>query len=109
MPVYARVVVCAPALEHTDDAADAQATVGKGFTVKEDPLVTVPFVAVIEIAPVVPFPTVTVTDVAVLAVIVAAVPPMVTAVAPDKLVPLITIEEPTQPKPGKDVSVGGGI
>ncbi len=37
-------------------------------------LETVPFVAVTETAPVVPLPTVTVTDVAVLPVIVAAVP-----------------------------------
>ena len=87
----------------------AHAAVGNWFTVKEVPLVAVPLGPVTIIVPVVPLPTVTVTVDAVLAVIVAAVPPIVTAVNADKLVPFITTDEPTQPEAGNVVIVGGGI
>jgi len=62
------------------------------------------------ITPVVPDPTVTVILVAVFAVIVAAVPPKVTAVAPLRLVPVIITEVPLAPIVGvNEVMVGAGI
>lgn len=57
----------------------------------------------------VPAPTVTVTVVAVVAVIAAAVPPIVTAVAPVKLVPLITKEVPTHPLDAPKLVIVGGV
>ena len=82
---------------------------GEGFTVKVEPDVAVPPGVVTCTVPVVPVPTVTVTDVAVVPVIVAGVNPMVTAVAVNKLVPLIVNDEPTHPLAApKLVIVGGG-
>ena len=45
----------------------------------------------------------------VFAVIVAAVPPIVTEEAPDKFVPVTTKELPEHPDAGKLVMVGAGI
>ena len=45
----------------------------------------------------------------VLPVIVAAVPPIVTAVAPVKLVPVITNEEPTHPLAAPKLVIVGGV
>jgi hypothetical protein len=81
-----------------------------GFTVKVLPLVPVPSGVVTTIRPVVPEPTVAVIWVAEFTVKEAtAVPPIETAVAPVKLVPVITTEvEDAQPELGvKEVIVGG--
>ncbi|MNX92248.1 hypothetical protein D3C86_1243810 [compost metagenome] len=70
---------------------------GKAFTVNAVPKVVVPPGVVTLTFPVVPVPIVTVIEVAVLFVIAAAVPPIVTLEVPDKLVPVIVNEVPTQP------------
>src|SRR5690554_3921509 len=80
---------------------------GAWITVILVALVLVPAPVVTCIKPVVPFPSVTVIVVAVLSVIVAAVPPTVTAVAKFRLVPVMTIELPAQASDGKLVIVGG--
>ena len=71
---------------------------GSWFTVKISELVEVPPEVVTDTVPVVPLPTVAFTVVAVVPVITAFVPPIVTMVAPDKSVPLMIRDEPTQPK-----------
>ena len=90
-------------------AAEVSVIVGKGFTVKVEPDVAVPAGVVTWTVPVVPVPTVTVTDVAVVPVMVAAVPPIVTAVAVNKFVPLIINDEPTHPLAAPRVVMVGGV
>ena len=80
-----------------------------GFTVKVfDDVAEPPGVVTITV-PVVPDPTVTVIEFGVFAVMAAAVPPIVTDVALDKLVPLITKEDPTQPLEVVKLEIAGGI
>ena len=79
--------------------------------VKVSALVAVPPGVVTETVPVVPLPTTAVTWVAETTVTsVAAVPPMLTAVAPVRLVPLMVTEAPVPPEVGvKPVIVGAAI
>jgi hypothetical protein len=90
---------------------DTPVVVGTALNVKEDALVPVPAGVVTLIVPVVPAPGVAVIWVDEFTVYEPAfVPPKVTAVAPVKLVPMITAEvENPQPLDGvKLVIVGGG-
>src|SRR5665213_3268763 len=94
---------------HTDALpVIAPAATGNGLTVN-DPLLTEPPGVVTATAPVVPLPTTSPIVVAVLLVIDAtAVPPMVTELAEDQLVPFIVILPPGQAgKPDTLVIVGG--
>ena len=70
---------------------------GEGNTVKLALLTAVPPGVVTETVPVVPLPTVTVRLVAVVAVTMAGLPPMATAVAPARKLPLIVREVPSHP------------
>ena len=91
-------------------AAPPAIVAGKGFTVNVAAEVAEPPGVVTCTVPVVPVPTVTVTVVEVFPVIAAAVPPIVTAEAPVKLVPVITNDEPTHPfVVPKPVIVGGNV
>ena len=72
------------------------------FTVKFDALEVVPFELVTATTPVPELPTTAVICVAVFVVMDATgTPPIVTAVAPDKLTPLIVMVEPGQPLEGE--------
>ncbi len=83
--------------------------VGAGIKVKLVALVAVPPSVVTVIIPLAPLPTVTVMAVALSAVMAAAVPPMVTAPALDRLVPLMMTDAPTPPLVGvKPVMDGAG-
>jgi hypothetical protein len=70
---------------------------GRGFTVNVAPLVAVPLGVVTATVPVVPVPMVAIIWLPLLDTIAAAVPPIETAVAPEKKLPLIVIEVPTHP------------
>ena len=72
-------------------------------------LVAVPPGVVTEILPVEPLPTIAVIRVAEFTVkLAAAVPPMLTAVAPLRLVPVMFSEVPLPPSGVKEVIVGAG-
>lgn len=87
-----------------------EATVGEGRKVKLVADEVVPPGLVTVMTPVAPDPTVTVIVVAVFVVIAASVPPIVTDVAPLKLVPMRVIFAPLAPDVGvKEVIVGSGI
>jgi hypothetical protein len=104
VPVIVTVAPLAPVAGVND------VMVGAGMNVKfvADEEVPPGFTKVI--TPVVPDPTVTVILVAVLAVIVAGVPPIVTEVAPLRLVPVIVTVAPLAPVVGvNDVMVGAGM
>ena len=83
-------------LEQTSAVAPHVA-VGSGLTVKVAALVELPSAEITVTVPVVPDPTVTVSEVAVCAVIAAAVPPIVTDVTVSRPEPLITRDDPTHP------------
>ena len=75
---------------------------GVVYTVKLDALEVVPLVQVTDTTPVPELPTTAVICVAVLEDMDATgTPPMVTAVAPDKLTPVIVMVEPGQPLDGE--------
>mgnify|MGYP003424825185 CR=1 FL=1 len=85
---------------------------GEGFIVKVAALVAVPPAVVTETVPVVPAPITATNTVPEFEVIeLTAVPPIVTfaAVAPDKFVPLIVIELPTQPLEVPKLVIVGGV
>jgi hypothetical protein len=87
----------------------ATGAAGIGSTVKTLLLVAVPEGVITRMVPVVPLPTVAVICVAEFTVKeVAAVPPMLTAVAPVNFVPvMVTVAVPAQPEAGvKEVIVG---
>jgi hypothetical protein len=87
----------------------ATGAAGTGITVKIPLLTAMPEGVVTLMVPVVPLPTVAVICVAELTVNeMAAVPPMLTAVAPVKFVPvMLTVAVPAQPEAGvKKVIVG---
>ena len=78
--------------------------------VKLPVLLAVPFELITEITPEVPLPTTAVICVAVFEVMEeTGVPPIVTEVAPDKLVPLIVIEEPAQPLAVPKLVIAGAV
>ena len=89
---------------HTVEAPVTALAVGL-VTVKV-PLDAAPNAVTTATVPLVPFPIVAIICVAVFEVIVAAVPPIVTDVAPNKLLPFIVIELPTQPTELEVVNVG---
>ena len=102
-------VMVTPDGAHTGESlVGVDGVAGNASTVKSVNVVAVPLAVVTEIGPVVPVPTVTVTVVAVFAVMVAAVPPIVTADALAKNVPPMIIELPAQALAGKEVMVGVG-
>ena len=81
---------------------------GLGFTVSVPLLIAMPIGVVTEIVPVVPPPTVAVICVAEFTTkLLTAVPPMLTAVAPVRLVPVMTTVLPMQAVAGENVLIIG--
>ena len=107
-PVVVCVILVNAVLIHNVGAADAAPTVFAAVTVNDETLVAVPPAVVALTVPVVPAPTTATITLAEVEVIEeTGVPPIFTAVALVKLVPLIVIELPTQPLDGvKEVIVG---
>jgi len=107
-PVVVYVILDNAVLIQTVGVEEGDAAVLFGLTVNDEPLVAVPPLVVTLTVPVVPAPTTATITVAEVEVIEeTGVPPIFTAVALVKLVPLIVIELPTQPLDGvKEVIVG---